>query len=924
MTLSIKPLTASIKPLAISIALASATLSHADGTVEGRIIDANSQVNYSQAVVRLEELNREVPTNQGGRFRLPQVTAGEYTLTVTIGSKEVERRSILVADQQTTKTNVLLNESDQEVEEVLVIGQAAQLQRALDRQRYSDGIVSAINADAIGELPDANAAEALQRIPGLSIERDQGEGRFVRVRGLGADFNSVAVNGTQIPAPEAGSRAVALDVIPSSLISSLIVTKTLTPDMDANSLGGSIEIEGISALDRDDPFYSADINMSHDQHTDSSNPSIALGGGISYDVGDDGRFGIAASFNYETRDFGSDNVETGGAWDYDEDEGIRLEELEVRDYTINRERIGASLNLDYEQDVNNSYYLRTLFSQFADDEQRQALVVEFEDAQAAGEIGSGDAKRELKDRKETQTIFSSTFGAEHFINDWTVEYSLALSKAKENEPDTISGAAFEASFDQLGFINTREPRLIGTGDLYDASQFELDEIEREKGYTEDKIKVAALDITRDLMIDNNPAFVKFGAKFKQREKTQDRTTWEYGDFDEQPGFQEADANMGTYVNGEVDYGLNRFGPALSANAVRDYMNSLDRAEFFEEEKSRIEDYSIDQDINAAYLMGRIDIDALRITAGVRQEQTDIHSDGYGLNSEENIVAVSHDQDYSHTLPGLLARYELGENTQIRAAWTNAVVRPTFEQIRPNYEIDGDEIEAGNPELDAMESANFDLGIEHFMGNAGAVSLFVFSKDITNFVYETDLGASGAFSSLAPVDGFKEAKTFQNGDDATVQGVELAISQKMTMLPAPFDGLLLSANVTLVDSDATIVSYDEDERFERNVSLPNQSDVTGNVVIGYEKDALSLRLATNYKSDYLDEVGLEKTADIHQSSQTQVDFNASYQLEEGLKIRFKAANLTDEPYYTYQNKEKYNAQYEDYGPTYSIGLSYTSF
>lgn len=902
----------SIKPLALCIALASASLAQADGTIEGRIIDASSNTVYSNAVIRLEELNREVLTSPTGRFRMPQVSAGDYTLTVTIGGRELERRSITVTDQQTLKANVLLNESEQEVEEVLVIGQAARLQRALDRQRYADGIISAVNADAIGELPDANAAEALQRIPGLSIERDQGEGRFVRVRGLGADLNAVTVNGTQIPAPEAGTRSVALDVIPSSLINTLVVTKTLTPDMDANSLGGTVEIESLSGLDREGPFYSADVNFNLDQHTERSNPSLSLTGGTSYDLGDDQRFGIAASFNYESRDFGSDNVETGGAWDED-----GLGELEVRDYSINRERIGAALNLDYEQNANNRYFLRTLFSQFADDEQRQALVVEFEDSQAPGQLGAAEVVRELKDRVETQKIFSSTLGGEHFINDWTVEYALGLSKAEEKEPDTISGAAFEGEFDQVGFINTREPRLIGTGDLYNADEYTLDEIEREKGFTEDTIQIASLDITRDLMLNDNPAYVKAGVQVKQREKTQDRTTWEYGDFDD------ADAALSRYTGQEVDYGLNRFGPEINAASVRSYMNSLDRADAFEAEKSRIEDYTVEEDINAAYLMGQIDLDDLRITAGVRHEQTDIHSNGYGLDKDENIVAVSHDNDYSHTLPSINARYILGENTQIRAAWTNSVVRPTFEQIRPNYELDGDELEAGNPNLKAMEAANFDLGIEYFMGDAGAVSVFLFSKDIDNFVYETDMGASGAFTELG-VD-LKEAKTFQNGDNATLKGIELAASHKLTMLPAPFDGLLVAANVTLVDSDATLVGYDEDTRLERKVSLPKQSDVSGNLMLGYEDERLSLRIAANHKSEYLDEINLEgSSGDIHQSSQTQVDFNAAYQLDEGLKVRFKAANLTDEPYYTYQGKEKYNAQYEDYGPTYTLGLSFTNF
>src|SRR5690625_1014497 len=137
-------------------------------------------------------------------------------------------------------------EPDPEI--VDVIGQAAQLEQALEDQRRSNTIRSVVHADAIGQLPDDNAAEALQRIPGLSVERDQGEGRFVRVRGLGSDLNSVTINGTLVPAPEDDRRAVAMDVLPSELIQSLPVVQTLTPDIDANSLGGNLAVERLSAF----------------------------------------------------------------------------------------------------------------------------------------------------------------------------------------------------------------------------------------------------------------------------------------------------------------------------------------------------------------------------------------------------------------------------------------------------------------------------------------------------------------------------------------------------------------------------------------------------------------------------------------------------------------------------------------------------
>lgn len=914
-------------PLAIRIAAISALMachsSHADSILEGRLVDAQGQTIYSNALVRIEETGREVLTGQGGLFRIPSLPAGDYTLTVSIGGELVERRQISIVEQPSNQVDILINQSAEPVEEILVVGQAAGLQRALDRQRNADGIISAVNADAIGELPDNNAAEALQRIPGLSIERDQGEGRFVRVRGMGADLNSVAVNGTEIPAPEAGVRAVALDVIPSNLIRSLVVTKTLTPDMDASAIGGAIEIEGISALDHEGGFYNLDASISHDQQSAQNNPKVALVGGNSRDVGDSGRLGVATALSYEGRKFGSDNVETGGSWD----DG-KLESMEQRAYDIERQRKGAALNIDYQQDTSNRWYLRTLYSQFRDDEQRQALVTTFQDwdteageyddaSRAEGETGHAEVSRELKDRQETQTIIATTFGGEHFIEEWTVDYTLGTSRSEEDEPDTISAGAFVGEFDGVGFTNTRKPNLIAGDDLYDASQYSLDEIEREQGRAQDKMNMAALNLTRDLLIDDYNALVKGGIKTKRRTKDNNRSSWVYEDFGD------ASDNLSDYSNGTVHYDLDRFGSGVSATSLRQLVASLDSSSAFDAEASSVEDYSIDENIDAAYLMGQIDIDDLQLTTGVRHERTEIRSDGFALDSAGDIISVDHDTRYHHTLPALLARYQLSDDTLVRAAWTNGLARPTFEQIRPNYVIDGSELEIGTPDLVAMRSANLDLGIEHYTGSAGSISAFVFHKNIHNFIYATNLGESGAYSDLGE---FDDISTYLNGDTARVLGLELSGSRRLTSLPAPFDGLLVSANATLVNSDASITGYDGSDQQQRNIAMPNQSDLTGNLVLGYERDALSLRLATNYKSGYLVEVGnlADDSEDIHQASETRVDFNASWAVNEQFKLRLDIANLTNEPYYTWQGSERYNAQYESYGPIWSLGFNYSSF
>ena len=438
--------------------------------------------------------------------------------------------------------------------------------------------------------------------------------------------------------------------------------------------------------------------------------------------------------------------------------------------------------------------------------------------------------------------------------------------------------------------------------------------------TEDTEKNIKLDAARDYELAGHAAQVKFGGKLSRRDKSNDTDIWTYedlGDF----GFSDEQLGMDRFSKGTVDYSLDRFGPGLSADRIEDLIGGLDRSEFFNEEESRVNDFDMSEDINAAYLMHTLDIDDLRIITGLRYEGTEFEAKGTGIR-DGDYESIEASNDYHHWLPGLHARYQLDKDTQVRAAITHSVVRPTFGQLAPGFVIDGDEASFGNPALDPLESRNYDLGIEHYLGRAGVVSAFLFYKDIEKFVYNADLAGTGEWVDFA------EANTFANGDNADLWGLELAYSQKFDWLPAPWNGLLLGANATFSRSDASISGFDADSGRElsRDIDLPFQSDTVGNLMLGWENDKLSLRLSANYKSDYLYEVaGIDdEQHDLHVDDQVFVDFSAGYFLTKELQLKFEAQNLTDESYYVYTGRNAYNAQYEEYGPTYKLGLTFTHF
>lgn len=487
-----------------------------------------------------------------------------------------------------------------ETEFLEVVGQAAQIDKALREQRASDSIESVVHADAIGQLPDDNAAEALQRVPGVSIERDQGEGRFVTIRGLGPDLNSVNINGVNIPSSEPGRRAVALDVLPSELIQSLSVVKTLTPDLDANSLGGTVNVRSLSGFDHDGFFYTISGEAGYNPLVSKTSPKVS--GAISniFSIGDGtDNLAVALALSFQQRKFGSDNVETGGAWNFDN--GPRLSALQPRDYQIQRDRLGFGLNFDYKPDDLSNYFLRTVYSKFKDDEQRNRIALRLTgDAQLPDQTGNNiRVRRELKDRVDTQEIKSVTFGGEKSIDLWTVNGQASYTESSEKSPLGIANARFQRSLNGVGFSGTRKPSVIAGDDFFNPSSYTLNEIEEEKTFSIIKQKDVKLDFARLYDLNGYDSQVKFGAKHIGRNINNDIDTFIYDDFTGLP------TNLSQYSNRNLRYKPGPFGPEISGSAVRNTIRQLDRNAAFDAEESSIGDYRMSEDINAAYVMNTL-------------------------------------------------------------------------------------------------------------------------------------------------------------------------------------------------------------------------------------------------------------------------------------------------------------------------------
>ena len=911
-----------------------------DGRVEGQV--AGDDGGYLEgALVRLPELKLEAVTSADGSYAIGGIPPGSYEVTVSYIGYPPRSVRVDVRDGETIRQGFAFSEL---IEEIVVYGeQTASTASALNQQRAADGIVSVVSATDIGQFPDQNVSEALQRVSGVFLERDQGEGRFVGIRGIDPNLIVTTINGVNVPAPENDKRSVALDVIPSELLSALEVSKSITPDMDGDGIGGAVNIKSASGFDSPGRNITVAAQASFNGLQDESSPRASAIFSDTFDLGDHpDSLGVAAAVSWFDRNFGSENVETDGGWfsDLERTDDIEFkgaEEIEQRDYVINRERLGLAANFDYRPNGNASWYLRTLFSSFSDQEYRTRNEFKFDKGDAV-EGGDGFAtwsgatlEKELKDRYESQDILSISAGGVQEFDQWTLNYRAGYSQADESEPNRRD-TEFKIKKVRIGYSNHGErPGLFADPATLDADGYELSEIVIEDNHTDDVERSFKIDLRRDFDAEKLNGYLEVGTKLRRREKTNDIGIRVFDGF---PG----DPTLADFALDGVDYVQGAFGLGVSEDAIDRYI-AANLGSFELNDKDTLAastggDYQMDEDVDAVYVKNRLDFDKARIVYGLRYERTAFDAKGLrvvyddvGADGDPVPAPVSFSDNYASVLPSVNLRYAVNDNLLIRAAFYQTMARPKFGDLAPGGEVefeedDGETVlkaEIGNPGLDPLQARNFDLSIEYYRQDVGLLSASLYYKTLEDFVVLADTAKITDFTQFVGGSRVDKAEVIQpvNGDDAKVLGVELAWVQHLSSLPGLLSNLLVSANATFTDGEATLPFRDE------KIAMPRQADRVLNFALGYETDRFSSRLAFAHKSERL--LGLEElddpAFDVFQDAHTQLDLGMKYYVNGRWQFNLDANNLTDEPYYAYFGDRRYNAQYEIYGRTIAIGVRY---
>ena len=874
------------------------------GIIRGTIQDQQSNERLSGATVSIDDSSYGTAANLQGNFTL-NLPASTYDLTIRYLGYNDTTVQVEVRAGETTNVDIDLRSSATELSGLTIQGMLQGQAQALNQQKSADNIKNIVAADQIGRFPDPNAAEALQRIPGVNIERDQGEGRYVLVRGLAPQFTNISVNGEQIPSPEADVRFVALDAIPSDQLSSLEVTKALTPDMDGDAIGGNVNLV-TRVAESSDPTIRASLVGGYNNLMQRPN----LQGSAQYGqrFGEREQLGVLLNTSFYNNNLGSDN------WEREPFDN----ELELRDYELTRTRFGLSSSFDYAFSPNQEIYLRALYTRFTDREWRRRYVFVPDDE----EIG-----KLSKDRFEAQSVASVNLGGRHTFPGITVEYETQYSYGEQDTPYDYEGEFVAEIASTLDFSD-REYAAFDAPGYLDNANYEFNEIEIGNTLAQDQNLTAKVNFS--VPYANSRGMVKFGAKVRLKNKSFTITQEVYGGRTDIPTLDNFTGGLldDNFVGGRYQLSA----PLELGRFLRYFNDNLERFELEVEDKAideALEAFDATENVYAGYLMARHQFNKLTLLGGLRYEYTDVRYESrdvvIGSDGDlQEILPVTGESDYDFLLPQIHFKYAISELANLRAALTYSYARPNFIEIVPSQEanLEDNEATVGNPGLMPVGAMNIDVLAERYFGNVGILSGGFFYKRLDDFIYPRVL-----FNSQYPLLGTPVATGIrvtqsQNGGQADLLGFELALQRNLDFLPGVFSGLIFYGNYTYTNSEASIQSREANETdpdAEETLRLPGQATHVGNLALGYDKSRVSGRIAINFNGEYLSEVGGAPEEDVYVADRLQLDANINYSVSNQVQFFAEFLNLTNQPFEVYQGEEGTVIQREFYSWWSRVGV-----
>jgi len=919
--------------LVICLLLASAASAQSGhGTINGRAADRAGAV-LDGARVKVEPGAITTATNGHGEFNIIGLAPGNYTLTISYVGFATFTQQVKIAAGQATRVDARMDVSVP-MEEVTVIGDRPHGEaEAINRQRVSDNILQVLPSDVIMALPNANIADAVGRLPSVTLERDEGEGKYVQIRGTEPRLNNVTVDGVTIPAPEATVRQVKLDTIPAGIVESVEVNKTLSANQDAEAIGGSVNLVTKTAGDSPTLTVEGIGGFTPIVNTRYIGQLTGTGGER---FGEGKRWGALFSVSFDYNGRGIDDLEPSP----NDTAAPSYGSMDLREYRYHRKRYGLAGSLDRKLGDGAGLYLHYFYSDFRDYGDKWVYT-----------LNDGSAPSySNENRAPDYRIGNLAIGGKHlFTNSWLAwELSAAASLQtaaagnpgldfQYNGPTTLSdGVTPICSNIPARDIHLPQfsPACTAPGTpFYDPNQWTLLDYSSTSGNTSQVNLQGAFSVGKNYRLAGHSSTFEFGFKVRNGHKGQNA----YSPVYDNPSA--AAPLMTQYLSGFTnpnyyfkDY---RYGPVTTFSKVADDLNNLTSQGILtlDEGQTHLQsdasNFSLTERVSAAYAMNTIDFGRFRLQTGFRAEATQLNTLGYIVTNDANGNYVSTaptlaNNWYWDPLPSVQLRYRINDDSDLRAVYGRGISRPNPYDTVPYVELDESthpySYAFGNPNLQPEHANNYDLLYERYLKPYGEVQAGFFYKQLSDPIYYTQNlpGTSGQYAGFI-------TSTVINGTHAWLTGVEFAYIQHLGFMPGALSGCGISANYSWTTSNSGPLPGRSD-----TPALQRQAPSTWNLSPTYDKGRFSTRLGASYNGASIfqyqyqaggsPDLGPKGPAgDVYFFPHLQVDAQASYRVRKNFTVLAQGLNLTNEVFGFYNGSPWYMIQREYYSRTYSFGL-----
>jgi TonB-dependent receptor len=908
------------------------------GTISGRLTDSMGGV-LQGARIELQPGGAIAASNNQGEYNFLDVAPGTYQLIVSFVGFSPSTQDVVVTAGQSTRVDVTLQVGGRNEEVVVTAERPHGEAEEINRTRTADNILQVLSAEVITSLPNANVADAIGRMPSVTLERDEGEGKYVQIRGAEPRFSNVTVDGVNVPSPE-NVRQIKLDIVPSDLVESVEINKTLLANMDGDAIGGSVNLRTKAA---------GESTLASFYGLGGYTPIIGgrslsqFGGTVGQRFGPQKKLGVLFGGTYDWNGRGINDIEPSpcdlfscGTYNGTGPNVATYNGIDLRDYRYYRARWGFTGSVDYKLNENSGVYAHSLYSHFENYGDRWVYTPNINTylSPTQGDTdGNMTANAEI--RRPVQVIGSLALGGHHVFGTSVVSWEASASRAA-TEDKGYSTANFSPVADDsplnnvqfgLNLANPYRPRFnVQNGvNIYDPSGYYLQNLDFDKTYGAQVNLQGSASFGKTYNWGGHYGTFELGGKFRNAHKFNDA-------FDQFLNAANAGALPMSNFSGsftDPDYYDKSYtqGPFADYNKIKSFFLGNPSAFTLNfnrtHQRNDPNNYSIIERVSSGYLMNTINLDRFRLYGGLRFEATTEDLLGYQVISVGSRYVSTNplrkSSDYLDPLPSAELRYRIATDTGIRFAYSRGIARPNFGDLPP-FLIEDDRrksVSAGNPNLKPTHANNYDVLFEQYFTPLGMFQAGFFYKDLTDPIYRvTAPVTSGAFvgySQRQPV----------NGSNAHLGGFEVSYQQHLTFLPGALGGVGVATNYSYTWSQANGVPGRSD-----SPSLQRQAPHTWNISPTYDRGPFSMRIGMAYNAanifsyNYTDgaALGLKgPNGDLYLYAHFQVDAQGSVRLPKGFTAVVYALNLNNEVFGFYNGSGINVNQREYYKTSIAAGL-----